>query len=154
MSIVDGYELVQMVGDPDDHRPATHWAPLADPGDAHGRVDDLVAVVEHIGVGDRIPTHIHRIAEVIFVHGPGLQRLGDEDRSGDDGAVVFVPAGVPHGLANAGRVPLRIDAVFPSDRVWIRYVDRNPAPGTEDAQPSPPFTVVVRTGELIPDAEA
>jgi hypothetical protein len=48
MSIVDGYELVQMVGDPDDHRPATHWAPLADPGDAHGRVDDLVAVVDGV----------------------------------------------------------------------------------------------------------
>jgi len=154
MSIVDGYELLQMVGDPDDHRPATRWAPLADPGDAKGRVDDLVAIVEHIGVGDRIPTHVHRIDEVIFVHGPGRQRLGEEDRPVDDGAVVFVPAGVPHGLANTGAAPLRIDAVFASDRVWIRYVDRNPAPGTEGGPPSAPFTIVVRSGELIPDTEA
>jgi quercetin dioxygenase-like cupin family protein len=152
MSIVAGYELAQMVGDPDDHRPGTWWAVLADPGDPGERVDDLVAIVEQIGIGERIPLHVHRVSEVIFAHGPGEQRLGDERRLVSEGDVVFVPAGVPHGLANTGRAPLRIEAVFPSDRIWLRYLERNPAPGTEAAEPSPPVTFIVRTGEVIPDA--
>lgn len=153
MSIVAGYELVEMVGDPDDHRPATSWTPLADPGDRQGRVDDLVAIVEHIGVGERIPLHVHRVSEVIFAHGPGEQRLGDERRMVGDGDVIFIPAGVPHGLENRGQVPLRVEAVFPSDRIWLRYIERNPAPGTESDAPGA-LTFIVRTGELIPDGGA
>ena len=91
MSIVSGYELTQMVGDPDDHRPGTWWAVLADPGEPGERVDDLVAIVEHIGVGEGIPLHVHRVSEVIFAHGPGEQRLGDERRRVADGDVVFIP---------------------------------------------------------------
>jgi quercetin dioxygenase-like cupin family protein len=151
MSIVAGYELTQMVGDPDDHRPGTWWAVLVDPGEPVGRVDDLVAIVERIGVGEGIPLHVHRVSEVIFAHGPGEQRLGDERREVSDGDVVFVPAGVPHGLRNIGPAPLRVEAVFPSDRIWLGYLERNPAPGTEGAEPGS-FTVVVRTGEVIPDA--
>jgi len=152
LSIVEGYELAQMVGDPDDHRPATHWAVLADDGPDGHRVDDLVAIVEHLGVGDRIPLHVHRVSEVIFVHGPGRQRLGEATHDVEDGAIVFIPAGTPHGLANAGDAPLRIEAVFPTDRLWLRYLERNPAPGTEDAAPGA-LTFVVRTGEVIPDAD-
>jgi quercetin dioxygenase-like cupin family protein len=152
MSIVAGYELVQMVGDPDDHRPATRWAVLADPGEPGERVEDMIAIVEHIGVGERIPLHVHRVSEVIFAHGPGEQRLGDERRAVGDGDVVFVPAGLPHGLANTGPAPLRVDAVFPSDRIWLRYLERNPAPGTEADRPGA-FTYIVRTGEVIPDQE-
>ena len=152
MSIVSGYELTQMVGDPDDHRPGTWWAVLADPGDTGDRVDDLVAIVEHIGVGEGIPLHVHRVSEVIFAHGPGEQRLGDERRRVADGDVVFIPAGTPHGLRNTGSAPLRLEAVFPSDRVWLRYLERNPEPGTEAAEPNPPMTFVVRTGEVIPDS--
>ena len=151
MSIVEGYALEPMVGDPDDHRPSTHWATLADPGDGDGRVDDLAAIVERIGVGDHIPLHVHRTSEVIFVHGPGRQRLGDGARDVEDGAVVYVPAGVPHGLANRGDLPLRIEAVFPTGRIWIRYLERNPAPGTEGDPIAPPMTIDVRTGEITLD---
>src|SRR5215210_4846941 len=84
MSIVEGYDLEAMVGDPDDHRPTTRWATLADPGDVDGRVDDLVVIVEHIGVGDRIPLHVHRTSEVIVVHGRG--RPGARHRGGCAGA--------------------------------------------------------------------
>ena len=151
MSIVEGYELTPMVGDPDDHRPETRWAVLADGGPDGDRVEDLVAIVEHIGVGDRIPLHVHRVSEVIFVHGPGRQRLGEATHGVENGAVVFIPAGTPHGLTNSGKGPLRIEAVFPTDRVWLRYLERNPAPGTEGAEPGA-LTFVVRTGEVIPDA--
>src|SRR5262245_34271535 len=151
MSIVDAYELTPMVGDPDDHRPSTVWATLADPGDDEGLVDDLVAILEYIGVGDRIPLHVHRVSEVIFVHGPGRQRLGARTEDVDDGAVVFVPAGVAHGLVNTGQRPLRIDAVFPTDRIWIRYLERNPAPGTELLAIAPAMTIDVRTGEIESD---
>jgi quercetin dioxygenase-like cupin family protein len=150
MSIVTGYELTQMVGDPDDHRPASWWAVLGDPGDPAERVDDLVAIVEQIGVGDQIPLHVHRVSEVIFAHGPGQQRLGEERRLVGEGDVVFIPAGVPHGLRNIGDAPLRVEAVFPSDRIWLRYLERNPAPGTEADAPGA-LTFVVRTGEVIPD---
>jgi quercetin dioxygenase-like cupin family protein len=151
MSIVAGYELLPMVGDPDDHRPDTRWATLVDPGDASGRVDDLVAVVEHIAPGDRIPLHVHRVSELIVVHGPGVQRLGDRAEAVDDGSIVFIPAGAPHGLQNTSETPLRIEAVFPSDRIWIRYLERNAGPGTEDAPISPAVTIHVRTGRIVPD---
>ena len=151
MSIVEGYDLEAMVGDPDDHRPTTRWATLADPGDVDGRVDDLVVIVEHIGVGDRIPLHVHRTSEVIVVHGRGRQRLGETECDVEDGAVVFIPAGVGHGLANRRGAPLRIEAIFPTGRIWIRYLERNPAPGTEDDAPAAAMTIDVRTGEITPD---
>jgi quercetin dioxygenase-like cupin family protein len=151
MSILSGYALSPMIGDPDDHRPSTLWAALVDPGDAAGRVDDLVAIVEHIAVGDRIPLHVHRVSEVIVVHGQGRQRLGDREEPVDEGSVVFVPAGVPHGMRNTGPTPLRIEAVFPTDRIWIRYVERNPAPGTEAHPIAPAVTINVRTGRIVPD---
>ena len=151
MSIVDGYVLSPMVGDVDDHRPSTVWATVSDPGDAGGRVDDMVAIVEHIAVGDRIPLHVHDVSELIFVHGPGRQRMGDHEAPVVDGSIVFVPAGVPHGLSNDGDQPLRIEAVFPGDRIRLRYLERNPAPGTENDPIAPPITLVVRTGEVIVD---
>lgn len=151
MSIVTGYAFDPMVGDPDDHRPGTVWSVLADAGGGDGRVDDLVAIVERIGAGEAIPLHVHRVSEVIFVHGPGVQRLGDEQRVVGNGDVVFIPAGTPHGLRNTGTTALSIEAVFPTDRIWLRYLERNPAPGTEADEPSRPFTVLVRTGEVIPD---
>jgi quercetin dioxygenase-like cupin family protein len=140
-----------MVGDPDDHRPETRWATVCDPGGPAGRVDDLVAVVEHIAVGDRIPMHVHDVSELIFVHGPGRQRLGDEELTVTDGSIVFVPRGIPHGLTNDGDLPLRIEAVFPSDRIRLRYLERNAAPGTDNDPIGPPITLIVRTGEVIVD---
>jgi hypothetical protein len=151
VSIAEGYTLEPMTGDPDDHRPATRWLPMADPGDDAGRVDDLVAIVERIGVGERIPLHVHRSSEVIFVHGPGRARLGETERDVDDGAVVFIPAGVPHGLVNRAAEPLALEAVFPTSKIWIHYLERNAAPGTEAEAIAPPMTIDVRTGEVTFD---
>lgn len=148
MSIVEGYRYEPMVGDPDDHRPATTWALLVDPGDARGRVDDLAVIAERVGPGDRIPLHVHRVNEVILAHGPGRFRLGEEERSVHEGAVIFIPAGVPHGFHNDGDTALPLQAVFPTTRVWMRYLERNDAPGTETDGPGAAVTYDFRTGAV------
>ena len=152
MSIVEGYRFESMVGDPDDHRPNTFWALLVDPGDGHGRVDDLAVISERIAAGDRIPLHVHRVNEVILAHGAGRFTLGEEARAVDDGAVIFIPAGVPHGFHNDGDRPLPLQAVFPTTKVWIRTLERNPAPGTEDDLPQAGATYDFRTGDVEFDA--
>lgn len=148
MSIVEGYAFEPMVGDPDDHRPETMWSLVVDPGDGAGRVDDLAVISERIAPGDRIPLHVHRVNEVILAHGSGRFTLGDVSRAVGDGAVVFIPAGAPHGFANDGDAPLPLQAVFPTTRVWIRTLERNPAPGTEDDAPQAGATYDFRTGDV------
>lgn len=125
-----------MVGDPDDHRPDTRWALLVDPGDAHGRVASLAIIREEIAVGDRIPLHTHDVDEAITIlDGEAETRLGDDRRRVGAGAVIFVPAGTPHGTTNAGRSLLHIQAVFPATSIEIAMLERNPAPGTERDAP-------------------
>ena len=150
MSIVEGYTLEAMVGDSDDHRPETRWALLVDPGGPEGRVDTFAVIRERIAPGDRIPLHVHRDDEVVLVHGDGRDRLGDEEHDVADGAVVFIPACVPHGLANPEPEPLPIDGIFATTRLWMRYLERNPAPGT-DGDPPRAATYDVRTGEFTFD---
>ena len=140
-----------MVGDPDDHRPQSKWSLVVDPGTDRNRVDDLAVIAEHIAAGDRIPLHVHQVSEVILVHGDGRFRLGGEAREVSDGAVVFIPAETPHGLANDGQRTLPIEAVFPTTRVWIRYLERNPAPGTDADPIGPGATYDFRTGEITSD---
>ena len=152
MSIVEGYRFEPMVGDPDDHRPDTTWALLVDPGDDAGRVDDLAVISERIAPGDRIPLHVHRVNEVILAHGPGRITLAIASRAVVDGAVIFIPAGVPHGFHNDGAEPLPVQAVFPTSRVWIRTLERNPAPGTEGDAPQAGATYDFRTGDVEFDA--
>ena len=41
--------------------------------------------------------------------------------------------------------PVRIHAMFPSEQIGIRYLERNPAPGTEGEPPQPAFTIDVRS---------
>jgi quercetin dioxygenase-like cupin family protein len=141
VSIVDGYTLVAPPGAASQGRPDSRWLPMADPGDAAGRVDDLVAIVQRIAVGERIPLHVHRSSELIFVHGPGRARLGDMERDVEDGAVMFVRAGVPHALVNRDSEPLALEAVFPGSTIWIHYLDPD----------QPPMTLHVRTGAVTPD---
>lgn len=148
MSIVEGYRFESMVGDPDDHRPDSAWALLVDAGDDASRVDDLAVIAERIAPGDRIPLHVHRVSEVILAHGPGRFRLGDEERAVGHDAVVFIPPGVPHGFHNDGPDPLPLQAVFPTTRVWMRYLERNPAPGTEGDAPAGAATYDLRTGAV------
>jgi mannose-6-phosphate isomerase-like protein (cupin superfamily) len=141
MSIVEGFTYEPMVGDPDDHRPNTEWALVFDPpADDGSHVQDLICIFERIAPGDAIPLHTHRTSELVVIeHGRGTYRLGDDARPIAGGAVVFIPAGTPHGLANGGSDTLSLHAVFPSGTLDITYLERNPAPGTEGDPPRPPL---------------
>lgn len=134
------------VSDPDDFRPDSKWALLVDPVvDAGTHVDNITLIFEEIAPGDRIPLHTHPIHEVlVFDEGTAEVTLGNETRELGPGAVVFVPAGTAHGTENASPDPVRIHAMFPSERIGIRYLERNPVPGTESDPPHPPFTIDVR----------
>lgn len=137
-----------MVGDPDDHRPDTRWGLLVDPGDTNGRVDSLAIIREVIAVGDRIPLHTHDVDEVITIlDGVADARLGEESRRIGRDAVVFIPAGTPHGTANAGATPVEILAAFPATSIEIAMLERNPAPGTEGEAPRR-SRYDLRTGEF------
>ena len=125
-----------MVGDPDDHRPASRWGLKVDPGDGNGRVDTLGIITEEIAVGDGIPLHTHDVDEAITIlDGVADARLGDERQRIGPGAVIFIPAGTPHATANVGDGPLQIHAVFPATMILISMLERNAAPGTEGEAP-------------------
>ena len=136
MSIVERTSLEPMVGDPDDHRPRTRWGLIVDPGDPNGRVDSLAFIRESIARGDSIPLHTHDVDEAITVlAGQAEARLGSGRRRLGPGAVIFIPAGTPHGTANVGDDVLDIQAVFPATSIEIAMIERNPAPGTEGRAP-------------------
>jgi quercetin dioxygenase-like cupin family protein len=128
-----------MVGDQDDHRPNTRWALVFDPESADAYVSGLTLLFEQIAVGDRIPLHTHPIDEVIVIDGgTGAVTLGESTEVVSGQAVVFIPAGTPHGTANVGTETLRLHAVFESPEIGITYLERNPAPGTEGNPPARP----------------
>jgi quercetin dioxygenase-like cupin family protein len=151
MSIIETFELQPMVGDVDDHRPNTRWALVIDDAEAPAWVDSIAVIVEEIAPGDRIPLHVHGVDELILYRsGEAIVALGEERRTVGAGAFEFVPAGTPHGTENATGASVLITAVFPATRVDVRYLDRNPAPGTEGNDPQPPIVVDLRTGDVTP----
>ncbi|HEY7401691.1 MAG TPA: cupin domain-containing protein [Actinomycetota bacterium] len=141
MAILDEFSFEPMVGDPDDHRPDSVWTFVFDPPTADGAyVRDLTMLFERIAPGDRIPLHSHTTSEAVFVdRGEGLYTLGEETRAVGPGSVVFIPAGTPHGTLNSGRDAMHIRAVYPSQTIDITALERNPAPGTEEDPPRPPY---------------
>jgi mannose-6-phosphate isomerase-like protein (cupin superfamily) len=131
--------------DPDDWRPSSRAAFVSDPSAS------MAVIVEHIAFGDRIPLHVHRIDEAIFFDGGAAEVLvGELRRRVGPGAIVIVPAGVPHTTVNVGDEPVRLKAAFPSHVVDIEYRERVPAPGTEADDPRPPVAYDLRTGEVAP----
>jgi quercetin dioxygenase-like cupin family protein len=131
--------------DPDDWRPGSHFALVADP-DA-----DMAVIVEKIGVGDGVPLHRHTIDEVVcYLSGEAEVRLGEESHAVRAGDIVVIPAGIAHSQRNTGDSVAEIRAVFPSSRLDIEYLERNPAPGTEGDPPQPPIVVDAHTGEVTP----
>jgi quercetin dioxygenase-like cupin family protein len=125
--------------DPDDYRPRSAWSgPLVDPVSPTGYVRDLSVIIERIAPGDRIPLHRHRVDEAIIVESGEVEmRLGDERRVVTGHSVVFVPAGIQHGARNIGSESASYLAFFPTTAIDIEYLERNPAPGTEDDAPQP-----------------
>jgi quercetin dioxygenase-like cupin family protein len=130
--------------DPDDWRPGSRLALVSDP-DA-----DMAVIAEHIGVGDTIPLHRHSIDEVVFYLSGEIEvRLGDDTHAVGAGDIIVIPAGVAHSQRNTGDSAAEIRAVFPSSRLDIEYLGRNPAPGTEGDAPQPPIVIDAHTGEAV-----
>jgi quercetin dioxygenase-like cupin family protein len=146
VSIIERPEFVPMVGDPDDHRPNTSWAMVVDPVSVSvPYVRDLLVVLEQIASGDRIPLHTHPHDEAIVVaRGTAEVRLADHLRIVGENAVAMVPKGVAHSV-RAVDGAVRINAFFPTTRIGIAYLERNPAPGTEGQAPAPPYEIDVRS---------
>ena len=151
MGIVDDrdYRPLAHPDDPDDYRPDSELALVIDPADeARDFVEEMSVFCERIAAGDRIPLHQHSLDEVLFVDAGRLEAtVGDEVRTIGPGTTVFVPARTPHGFRNVGDGAAEVHAVFPGREVDIRYLERNPAPGTEGDPPGPPVAFDVR--ELI-----
>lgn len=140
------YQPLAQEEDPDDFRPDSELAMVLDPSDGENPFCECLTVFyERIAPGDRIPLHQHTVEEVLFVDEGRIEaRVGDERRVIGPGVTVFVPARAPHGFENVGGGVARIHAVFPEPEVTIRYLERNPAPGTEGDDPQPPLAVNVR----------
>ena len=151
MAIVEVWKYVPlaMEDDPDDYRPDSKLAFIIDPAkSAEDFVQGITVFDEKIAPGDRIPLHQHTIEEVLFVDEGRVEvRLGAECRLVTPRAVVFIPAGVAHGFRNVGETVARIHAVFPAREITVRYLERNPAPGTEGDDPQPPVAFDIR--ELV-----
>ena len=131
--------------DPDDWRPGSRLALIADP-DAN-----LAVIAEKIGVGDWVPLHRHTIDEVVFyLAGEVEVRLGEETHAVRAGDIMVIPAGVAHAQRNTGDSVAEIRAVFPSARLDVEYLERNPAPGTESDPPQPPFVIDTHSGDVAP----
>jgi quercetin dioxygenase-like cupin family protein len=148
MAILENPGLTPLAaaGDPDDHRLGSIWSgPLVDPVSSEGYVQDLCVILERIAPGERIPLHRHALDEAIVVESGRVElKLGDETRIVSGRSVAFVPAGVAHGARNVGADDVVYTAFFPSTAIDIEYLERNPAPGTEDDPPQPPVVYDAR----------
>ena len=132
-------------GDPDDWRPNSELAFVVD------GTTDMAVIAERLPPGDSIPLHRHRIDEVvIYLAGVAEVRVGSETHEARAGDIVFIPAGAPHGARNRGEEVVEFRAVFRSAVIDIEYLERNPAPGSEDAPPRPPFAIDLHNGTVRP----
>jgi uncharacterized cupin superfamily protein len=77
-------------------------------------------------------------------------RVGDETYDVGPGDIVMVPAGAVHGTRNVGDELVHLRAVFPTHRLDMEYMERNPAPGTEGDDPQPGVVWDARTGAVGP----
>ena len=131
--------------DPDDWRPNSIWALVSEES------ANVAVIVEEIGVGDAIPLHRHRIDEVLLYEaGDAEVQVDEETYLVGAGDIVIVPAGAAHGTRNVGSAKVSVRAVFPSNRIDMTYIQRNPAPGTEGDAPQPGVIWDTRSGEVRP----
>ncbi|MEX1254250.1 MAG: cupin domain-containing protein [Dehalococcoidia bacterium] len=154
MAIIEKRHYEPLIDDPDDYRPNSQLALLADPESQDGAfVKEMSILFETCAPGDRIPLHTHPIEEVIVIEeGEAEVSLGDERQTVGGGGVIFIPTGVAHGLRNAGEANLRLLAVFSSTTISLQYLNRNPAPGTEGNAPQPPVSIDVHEYQRSVDA--
>jgi quercetin dioxygenase-like cupin family protein len=113
-----------------DHRPGSTLAVEVDPGTvepgkARGQgVRDVSVGLEHCAAGDRIPLHVHPDDEVMIIAGGRAEvTLGEERYTVGAGAVIFIPAGRPHGLRTVGAEPVYLHEVLSASVIGLRYLE-------------------------------
>ena len=89
-------------------------------------------------------TRTRTIEAIVIARGKAEVRLADHLRIVGENAVAMVPKGVAHSI-RAVDGAVRINAFFPTTRIGITYLERNPAPGTEGQAPAPPYEIDVRS---------
>lgn len=139
MAIIERLDFAPCHDDADDYRPNSSWAFAVDPATHDGvYVREMTVMVDRVAPGDRVPLHTHDIDELVVVHdGTPQVRLGDETKVVSPGSLIFVPAGVAHG-GGADEGPVTFLGIFAADAFITTYVERSPAPGTENEPPQPP----------------
>ena len=142
MGVVRRPTFEPMIGDVDDHRPKSSWSIVTDRD-----VKGLTVIIEDIAPGDRIPLHTHPSEEAMIVAtGAPRVRVGRDQRVVGPGAVMLIPAQMPHGAHNVTEESGRVHAVFPTRRIGVTSLERNPAPGTRAHPPQPPFELDLSEG--------
>jgi len=87
---------------------------------------------------------------LLYEAGDAEVRVDEETYLVGAGDIVIVPAGAAHGTRNVGSDKVSVRAVFPSNRIDMTYIERNPAPGTEGDAPQPGVIWDTRSGEVQP----
>jgi quercetin dioxygenase-like cupin family protein len=89
---------------------------------AHGA--DAAVTYFEIDPGMRIGAHRHDASETILViEGAARASVGDEERSVTAGAIVHVPEGARHDVANESNEVLRLVGYFPRPEVVTVFED-------------------------------
>jgi quercetin dioxygenase-like cupin family protein len=140
------YQRLSEMDDPDDYRADSRLGFAVDPGDEQGRVDSISLFFEFVGPGEVCPMHVHAADEAIFIEDGELEvRIADQVERIKPDEVAFIPRNTPHGWRNVGSTELQLRAVHPTNIIAIEYLERNPAPGTEDEPPQPPAWFDIRS---------
>lgn len=91
--------------------------------DEHG-LETISLMLGEIQPGDGPRLHRHDYEEVFVVsEGLGTFIIGGETVEAGPGAIVLVPAGVPHRFSNNGAVLLRVTAVHGAAKVAIEWLE-------------------------------
>ena len=118
-----------------DGEDSARWRSAAGHGPDGGAVASGSSLLE-VGAGCRLPQHTDSAEETIVVlAGEGVVTVAEEKRPVRPGAIVLVPAGVPHDIRNAGGGPLRFVAVYADTDVVTTYEDEVQPDGSRERRP-------------------
>ena len=114
---------------------------------SRGYVRDLCVILERIAPGEQIPLHRHAIDEAIVVESGDVELQARRRERAPQRSLRRVLPGreIPHGARNLGLQDVVYTAFFPSTSIDIEYLERNPAPGTEDDSPQPAIVYDARS---------
>ena len=105
-----------------DQIPGTPFRQLVTTAETRGAVSVLAV---DMPVGEHVDEHTHDGEDQInvVISGTVLVTRGDEELLLTEGAVVFLPRGVPHSLRNVGTEPARLLDLYTPGGFEQRFVD-------------------------------